>query len=322
MSKKLIGIDLGGTTTKFGIIRIDGTIEHKWSIQTDISDEGENIVPNIIDSIQNVLNQRDVKVSDLLGIGMGSPGTVNRANGTVTGAYNLNWKSLQPVRKPIEEALGIDFFFDNDANVAALGEQWQGAGNQEPNIIFVTLGTGVGGGIILNNQLIHGVADGAGEIGHITVDEDGYPCTCGKQGCLETVASATGIVRMAHDQASGFKGNSILIQKLRNCSDKDIDAKAIFDYAKENDAFAIDIVNRYCYYLGSALANVSSLLNPSTIVLGGGVSHAGEFLSKKVAHFLDQYIFPTMKGMTQIKIAKLGNDAGIIGAASLVLSER
>src|SRR5699024_3800651 len=147
---------------------------------------------------------------DFQGIGMGSPGVIDREKGTVTGAYNLNWKTVQPVKQMIEAGTGIPFFLDNDANVAALGEQWLGAGHKEPNVVFITLGTGVGGGIVAVGQLLHGAAGAAGEIGHITVDPEGYPCTCGKRGCLETIAGATGIVRVARDMSEAFAGDSAL----------------------------------------------------------------------------------------------------------------
>lgn len=323
MEKYIIGIDLGGTTTKFAVVTPDGEIIRQWAIDTDCSNKGQSIVPNIISEIKMILSEMDLKKEDILGIGMGSPGNVDRHQGTVTGAYNLNWASPQPIRKQVTFSLGMDIYIDNDANVAALGEQWRGAGNQEANIIFVTLGTGVGGGIILNNELIHGASDGAGEIGHITIEEEGYPCTCGKRGCLETVASATGLARLACDRINQFEGESTLAKMIQNPDKRDnVDAKIIFDQAKENDPYALDIVELYTDYLAFSLANVASLLNPSTIVLGGGVSHAGEFLAKKVDKKLQQNVFPTLRGKTKIKIAELGNDAGVLGAASLVINEK
>ena len=197
MSKKIIGIDLGGTTAKFAILTETGDIQQKWSIETNINDEGSHIVPDIIASIKHRLELYNMTSDEFIGIGMGTPGTVDREAGTVIGAYNLNWKTLQQLKKPIEEALNIPFALDNDANVAALGERWKGAGENSPEVTFITLGTGVGGGIIAEGNLLHGVTGAAGEIGHITVDPEGFDCTCGKKGCLETVASATGVVRLA-----------------------------------------------------------------------------------------------------------------------------
>jgi glucokinase len=317
--KKLLGIDLGGTTVKFAILNLEGDIQTKWSIVTDNTDEGSRIVPSIIESINHHLDLYGLTSEDFIGIGMGSPGTVNRENGTVIGAYNLNWRTLQPIREQIEVGTGIPFFLDNDANVAALGEQWVGAGHNEPNVVFITLGTGVGGGIISDGQLVHGAIDSAGEIGHMTIDRDGYACTCGKKGCLETVASATGVSRLARDMAETYAGESDLKQRIDN--GELADAKAVFDAAKEGDVLANLVVDKVSGYLGLACGNIANLLNPSTIVIGGGVSKAGEFLAERVRKEFQTYAFPTIRESTKIRIAELGNDAGVIGASSLVLNE-
>lgn len=317
--KKVIGIDLGGTSAKIGILNLAGEVDSNWSIPTDISEEGSQIVPNIIKSLKENFKKHGLTTADILGIGMGSPGSVNRSNGTVIGAYNLNWKTLQPIREQIEEAFGVPFFIDNDANVAALGEQWVGAGNSEPDVSFITLGTGVGSGLIVDGHLVHGANDSAGEIGHLTVEPNGYECTCGKKGCLEQYASATGIVRLAHDMSAKETDESKLLSAIQ--ADKEIDSKIIFDFAKEGDAFSERVVDQFSYYLGIALSNVSNLLNPSTIVLGGGVSLAGDYLLEKVSKVVQEFTFPPIRETTKIKIAELGNDAGMIGAASLVLNE-
>lgn len=318
-NKKVIGIDLGGTTAKFGIINLEGEIQTKWSIQTDVSDDGRLIIPNVIESINSKLESFDLSADDFVGIGMGTPGTVNREDGTVIGAFNLNWKTLQDLKGPIESETGIPFHIDNDANVAALGEQWSGAGNNEPDVVFITLGTGVGGGLISDGNLLHGAIDAAGEIGHLTVEPDGYLCTCGKKGCLEQYASATGVVRIARDMAEKYAGDSKL--KLEIDDGQSLDSKRIFDLAKAGDDLALVVVDHFAYYLGSALGSVANLLNPSTIVLGGGVSKAGDFLVEKVKKEIKPFLFETIRDMTKIKLAELGNDAGIIGAASLVLNE-
>jgi len=314
--KKLIGIDLGGTTVKFAILTEDGEVQQKWSIETDIQDNGKNIVLSIIESIKNRLQLYGLSSSDFLGIGMGSPGTVDRKEGTVIGAYNLNWSSLQPVRKLIETGTNIPFFIDNDANVAALGEQWKGAGEGGLDVVFVTLGTGVGGGVIADGRLIHGIKGAAGEIGHMTVDEDGYHCTCGNQGCLETVASATGIVRLTRDFSEKYAGESEL--KWLIDDGQEVTAKTVFDLAKKGDRLAIIVLDKFYYYLGLACSNIANLLNPETIVIGGGVSAAGEVLIKGIEGYFMKFAFPQVRTSTKIKLAKLGTDAGVIGAASLV----
>lgn len=316
MTKKIIGIDLGGTTVKFGILSSEGEIQQKWSIVTDITDNGSHIVPAIVASINERLERYQLSPTDFIGIGMGSPGTVDRKEGTVIGAYNLNWATSQPIKQVIEEGTGIPFAIDNDANVAALGERWMGAGENEEDVVFVTLGTGVGGGIIAGGRLIHGVAGAAGEIGHITVDPTGYDCTCGKKGCLETIASATGVVRLARDFSEEYAGES----QLKSIIDDGqlITAKDVFDLAKENDKLAVRVVAKVSYYLGLACASVANVLNPSTIVIGGGVSHAGEFLTDQIKTYFDQFTYPTIRETTKIRLAQLGNDAGVIGASSLI----
>ncbi|WP_160719272.1 ROK family glucokinase [Bacillus sp. USDA818B3_A] len=314
--KKLIGIDLGGTTVKFAILTEEGEIQQKWSIETDIQNEGKNIVPNIIESIKHRLDLYGLSADDILGIGMGSPGTVDREQGTVIGAFNLNWSTLQQVKQQIEEGTGISFCIDNDANVAALGERWKGAGEDGADVVFVTLGTGVGGGIIAEGNLIHGKVGAGGEIGHIIVEPDGYQCTCGNQGCLETVASATGVVRLARDFSERYAGESEL--KWLIDDGQEVTAKTIFDQAKKGDQLALIVVDKFYYYLGLACGNIGNILNPETIVIGGGVSAAGDMLLNGVEEYFQKFAFPTVKTSTKLKLAQLGNDAGVIGAASLV----
>ena len=317
MSKKLIGIDLGGTTAKFAILTESGDIQQKWSIETNINDEGTHIVPEIIASIKHRLELYGMTSEDFIGIGMGTPGTVNRELGTVIGAYNLNWKTLQEIKKPVEAALNIPFAIDNDANVAALGERWKGAGENSPEVTFMTLGTGVGGGIIAEGNLLHGVNGAAGEIGHITVEPNGFECTCGKKGCLETVASATGVVKLARFMSEEYSGNSELKYKIDD--GQTVTSKDVFDAAKEGDDFALLVVDKVCFYLGLACGNIGNMLNPSDIVIGGGVSAAGDFLLERIQTYFDQFTFPQVRESTKIKLAILGNEAGVIGAASLAL---
>ncbi|HFR3709480.1 TPA: ROK family glucokinase [Streptococcus suis] len=318
MSKKIIGIDLGGTSVKLAILTTEGEIQEKWSIKTNILDDGSHIVPDIIDSIKQRFETHGLTKDDFLGIGMGSPGVVDSEAGTVIGAYNLNWKTLQLVKDQFESALGLPFFIDNDANVAALGEQWVGAGNNNPNVVFMTLGTGVGGGVIAAGNLIRGVKGAGGELGHITVDfDEPFACTCGKKGCLETVASATGIVNLSRRYADQYAGDAKLKQMIDN--GQDVTAKDVFDLAKEGDDLALIVYRHFSEYLGVACANIAAVLNPAYIVLGGGVSAAGEFLLDGVRKVFAENSFPQIKESTQIVLATRGNDAGVLGAASLVL---
>lgn len=316
MSKKLLGIDLGGTTIKFGILTLEGEVQEKWAIETNTLENGRHIVSDIVESLKHRLSLYGLTKDDFLGIGMGSPGAVDRTSKTVTGAFNLNWADTQEVGSVIEKEVGIPFFIDNDANVAALGERWVGAGANNPDVVFVTLGTGVGGGVIADGNLIHGVAGAGGEIGHMIVDpENGFMCTCGNKGCLETVASATGVVRVARQLAEQYEGSSAIKAAIDNGDT--VTSKDIFIAAEDRDKFANSVVERVSRYLGLAAANISNILNPDSVVIGGGVSAAGEFLRSRVEKYFVTFAFPQVKKSTKIKIAELGNDAGIIGAASL-----
>ncbi|HGD0696171.1 TPA: ROK family glucokinase [Streptococcus agalactiae] len=316
MSKKLLGIDLGGTTIKFGILTLEGEVQEKWAIETNTLENGRHIVSDIVESLKHRLSLYGLTKDDFLGIGMGSPGAVDRISKTVTGAFNLNWADTQEVGSVIEKEVGIPFFIDNDANVAALGERWVGAGANNPDVVFVTLGTGVGGGVIADGNLIHGVAGAGGEIGHMIVDpENGFMCTCGNKGCLETVASATGVVRVARQLAEQYEGSSAIKAAIDNGDT--VTSKDIFIAAEDGDKFANSVVERVSRYLGLAAANISNILNPDSVVIGGGVSAAGEFLRSRVEKYFVTFAFPQVKKSTKIKIAELGNDAGIIGAASL-----
>ncbi|HGI4912379.1 TPA: ROK family glucokinase [Streptococcus agalactiae] len=316
MSKKLLGIDLGGTTIKFGILTLEGEVQEKWAIETNTLENGRHIVSDIVESLKHRLSLYGLTKDDFLGIGMGSPGAVDRTSKTVTGAFNLNWADTQEVGSVIEKEVGIPFFIDNDANVAALGERWVGAGANNPDVVFVTLGTGVGGGVIADGNLIHGVAGAGGEIGHMIVDpENGFTCTCGNKGCLETVASAIGVVRVARQLAEQYEGSSAIKAAIDNGDT--VTSKDIFIAAEDGDKFANSVVERVSRYLGLAAANISNILNPDSVVIGGGVSAAGEFLRSRVEKYFVTFAFPQVKKSTKIKIAELGNDAGIIGAASL-----
>lgn len=318
--KKLIGVDLGGTTVKFAILSESGEVQQRWSINTNTLDEGAHIIPDIVDSINHHLNLYNMKPEDFIGIGMGSPGSVDIKNGTVIGAYNLNWKDMVYPKRDIEAGTHIPFIIDNDANVAALGERWEGAGENADDVVFVTLGTGVGGGVIANGHLLHGIAGSAGEIGHVTVQPvDGYLCTCGKHGCLETIASATGVVRVARDMAEEYAGDSKL-KKIVDDGDE-VSSKIVFDLAKQGDPLAEKVVDYVSKYLGLALANVANTMNPQYIVIGGGVSAAGEYLLKKVDQYFKQFTFPNVRKTSHLKLATLGNEAGVVGAASLALQE-
>lgn len=316
---KLLGIDLGGTTTKFAIMKPQGEIQQRWSIQTDVLNDGNNIIPNIIDSINHHLQLYQMSAKQFQGIGIGTPGSVDYQTGTVDSAFNLNWDRPMALKEQIELHTNIPVQVENDANVAALGERWLGAGKNADNVAFVTLGTGVGGGIIINGQIVHGQGGSAGEIGHMTINPQGYRCTCGKRGCLETVASATGIVHVARDYAQEYAGDSELKASLDNGDD--LTAKDVFDLAKQNDPLSLKVTSAVCDQLGLALSIVAVTINPQYIIIGGGVSNAGDFLLQRVQESYNRYVFSSVKKTTTLTLATLGNEAGVIGAASLILNK-
>ncbi|MDP4085231.1 MAG: ROK family glucokinase [Bacillota bacterium] len=315
--KWIVGVDLGGTTTKLAFINLDGEILYKWEIPTDHSNEGENITLNISNAINQKLTEIGKDKENLLGIGMGAPGPVHYETGVILNAVNLGWKDNFPLRDMLEAATSLPAFIENDANCAALGEMWKGAGNGAKDLVCVTLGTGVGGGVIANGDIVQGVNGAGGEIGHITaLPARGALCNCGKEGCLETIASATGIVRLANEALGIHEAESKLSEvKNRNGA---ITAKDVIDSARNGDKLALKIIDEVSYYLGFVLAGIANTLNPEKIVLGGGVSKAGQVLLDPVKEKFTQFAFTPVKKSTEITIATLGNDAGVIGAAWLV----
>ncbi|MEW4219022.1 ROK family glucokinase [Rossellomorea marisflavi] len=311
--KWLVGVDLGGTTTKIAFLSTYGEILHKWEIPTDKSDSGKHIIVHIAKSIDAKLEQLDVEKEQLIGIGMGAPGPVEMRRGIIYEAINLGWSENTPLKDLIEKETGLPAVIDNDANCAALGEMWKGAGNGAKDLVCVTLGTGVGGGVITKGEIVHGIRGAGGELGHITVvPEGGYSCNCGKTGCLETVASATGVVRVAREKLKSSTEDSV----LRDL--KAIGAKQVFDAARAGDSLALKIVDQLAYYLGLSLANLGNVVNPEKIVIGGGVSKAGKTLLEPVMNYFKRFAFPKVRTSTTIDIATLENDAGVIGAAWLV----
>lgn len=316
MERWIVGVDIGGTTTKLAFVHPAGEILHKWEIATDIAHEGKNITKNIISSIENKLEELNETKSRLSGLGVGAPGSFDAKAGRILEAVNLGWKDV-PLQTDLEQALSLPVKIDNDANCAALGERWLGAGKDVKDLVCVTLGTGVGGGVITNGKIVHGISGAAGELGHITViPHHGATCNCGKTGCLETIASASGIVRMALEAIARNENNGELTKKFHET--RSISAKDVFLFAAKGDLLASSIVSEATFHLGFALANIGSSLNPEKIVLGGGVANAGNQLLLPVRQYFKKYAFPTVARSTEIVLAKLGNDAGVVGAASLM----
>ena len=311
MSRFVFGVDIGGTTVKLGLFDTEGSLIDKWEIPTRTENSGDQILPDIAKSIMDKMSEKNISKDDVEGIGIGAPGPVDDA-GVIHKAANLGWGEFS-IKDTLEKITGLKVRAGNDANVAALGEVWKGGAVGCKDVVMVTLGTGVGGGIIVNGRILSGYLGAGGEIGHIHMnDDEEESCGCGKKGCLEQYSSATGITRMGKkvlastDEASVLRGG-------------DINAKTIFDAVKAGDKVAAQIADIYGRYLGVALANIACVVNPEVILLGGGVSKAGPVVIDYVKPYFEKRVFHGSKG-TRFALATLGNDAGIYGAAKLVLS--
>ena len=312
--KKCIGIDLGGTTVKLGLFCEDGTLIEKWEIPTRTEENGKYILSDIADSIREKLETAGIPGEEVLGAGLGVPGPV-LPGGYVEALVNLGLRDINP-QKELYELLGVPVYCGNDANVAALGEFWQGGGSGYGSIVAVTLGTGVGSGIILNGEILTGSNGMGGELGHMPVNRDEAElCNCGGRGCVEMYASATGLVRLAKRHLAVSEELSVL-----RVSGK-FTAKDVLDAAKAGDELAEAVVDEAMNYLAVGLTMMTYSVDPEVYVIGGGVSKAGEYLLDKLRAHYDRYINLSTK-RAKICLATLGNDAGIYGAAKLVLNHR
>lgn len=310
MSKYAFGVDIGGTTVKMGLFDKEGCVLDKWEIPTVTENNGEGILPDIAASIKAVMAEKNITVADVIGVGVGAPGPIDE-EGTVYKAVNLGWDVFN-IPKVLSGYLNLPVKAGNDANVAALGEMWQGGGKGHSNMVAVTLGTGVGGGIIIGGKIVTGATGAGGEIGHIHIeDAETESCGCKNYGCLEQYASATGVVRLAKRRLAKDDKASSLRQG-------ELSAKAVFDAVKAGDDVAIEIAQQFGDYLGKGLAAVAAVVNPEIFVVGGGVSKAGDILFEYMKPAYEKYAFHGCKS-AEFALATLGNDAGIYGAAALVI---
>lgn len=311
MKKYGFGVDIGGTTIKMGFFETDGTLLDKWEIKTNTINGGENILSDVAKAIDNKLAQEAISKNDVLGIGIGVPGPV-KGDGIVNCCVNLGW-GIVNVSDELGTLTGLNVKVGNDANVAALGEMWQGGAKGCKDVVMVTLGTGVGGGIIIDGKIVSGFHGAGGEIGHITVNPDEIEaCNCGNYGCLEQYTSATGIVRMAKRKLAKSDEQTTL-RKFESLTAKDI-----FDEAKAGDEIANELVDELGEILGGALAKISCVVNPEVFVIGGGVSKAGTILIDAIQeHFKETAFFAAKE--TRFELATLGNNAGIYGCMAMLV---
>lgn len=312
MSKYVFGVDVGGTTVKLGFFDVEGNLLDKWEIPTRTENNGEKILPDVAESIKSKMAEKNIDKADVAGVGLGAPGPID-AQGVVYKAVNLGW-GVFSIKDTLSALLDMPVMAGNDANVAALGEMWKGGGQGHKNLVAVTLGTGVGGGIIVEGKILTGSVGAGGEIGHIHVEDDETElCGCQNKGCLEQYTSATGVVRLAKRRlAQDNTPSAIRIDNLT--------AKDVFDAVKAKDALAIEVAEQFGEYLGKGLATIACVLNPEIFVIGGGVSKAGEVLFEYIVPVFEKHVFHGCRN-AEFALATLGNDAGIYGAAKLVLGE-
>jgi glucokinase len=294
-----------------GFFETSGALLDKWEIKTNTADGGKAILSDIAQAVDNKLAQESISKSEVQGLGIGVPGPV-RSDGVVNGCVNLGW-GVTNVAEELGKLTGLEIKVGNDANVAALGEMWQGGAKGSRDVVMVTLGTGVGGGIIVDGKIVAGFNGAGGEIGHITVNRDEIePCNCGQYGCLEQYTSATGIVRMAKRKLAKTAEET----SLRNFTE--LTAKDIFDEAKAGDKIALGLVDEVGSILGAALSNLACVVNPEIIVIGGGVSKAGQILIDTIQKHYIETSFHACRNTT-FALASLGNDAGMYGCMQMLL---
>ena len=305
------GVDLGGTTVKIAYFDETGKMISNWEIPTVTEGHGSQILPDIAASIREYRERNNIQDQDLLGLGIGVPGPVD-GKGVVNRCVNLGWGVFN-ISEELSRLTGLKVSAGNDANVAALGEFWKGGGKDFDSMVLVTLGTGVGGGIVIDGKLLHGAHGAGAEIGHMVLNRDETAvCGCGKRGCVEQYCSASGIVRMAKLELEASDEESDL-RKLDKLTCKDI-----FDAGKGGDKLALAVLDKYYAYMGEFLANVCNVVNPEVVVLGGGVSKAGSVLLDGLRPYFHKYVFHAASNV-EFALAALGNDAGAYGAFKLAL---
>ena len=316
MKDYFIGVDLGGTKILTALSNEQGDILNQVYIPTEAEKGQDYVIDNIIKSIDSLLEEENISRENIKRIGIGSPGPLNIKEGLIYEAPNLKWKNV-PIGRILEERTGIKVNLENDANAAALGEKYFGAGKDVDNMIYITVSTGIGGGIIIDNKLLHGVKDTAGEIGHMVIMVDGPLCGCGNRGCFEAVASGTAISKKARELAAS-KPDSLLYKLVEGELAK-IDGKILAEAAKQGDELALKIWDEEAYYLGIGIANLLNIFNPEVIILGGGVMNSWEHFKDKMLETLKEYAFESAYNSVEIRKAALGGEVGARGAIAVAM---
>ncbi len=309
-----IGIDLGGTTIKVGVVSAQGRILAEHSVETLAKRPYQDVVHDMSLCISHVLKQTNLTQDDIASVGIGIPGIADQRTGSVIFCTNLGWRNV-PLREELQKYIQKPVYIDNDATVAGYAESISGVSRGCSCSVFLTLGTGLGAGIVINGRPWSGAHGVGSEIGHMTLVVDGVPCTCGNDGCVERYCSATAIIRMAKQSCLGYP-DCDMVQRVKGDLDR-IDAKVVIDSAKAGDPVAMRVFDRYCKYLAITVNNITAFLDPEMIVLGGGVSTAGDFLLNNVREQLPRYLMYKTLPSPELRLAQLGNEAGIIGAALL-----
>lgn len=313
MEKRCIGVDLGGTNIKVGVVDPSGNLLYKTERPTRAEEGVDAVIARITSCAREAAEASGTSWDQVAGVGVGLPGFLDIPRGIVKRLTNLPWENV-PIRELLEKAWERPVKIDNDANVAALGEAWSGAGAGISDLVCITLGTGVGGGVIAAGRLVHGVGGAAGEIGHIRIEEGGALCGCGQRGCLETIASATGIVRMAKEKIASGRETSLVEAAKENT----LTSRDVFREMEAGDPVAREVIERATDALAQAMATLSVILNPARFIIGGGVARAGESLFRPLREAYSRRALPSAAEGVSIVPAQLGNDAGVIGAAGLI----
>lgn len=312
--KYIIGIDLGGTKIAGAVSDREGNLLYGTTVKT-MADEGpEAVIKRIKDLISSLMKKGNLHSKDVSGIGIGSPGVLDTKNGVIINAANLPGFDNTCITGIIEDEFNIKTYLENDANAAALGEYWFGAGKGAENLLYVTVSTGIGGGIVINGQVYSGSTTNAGEIGHITIEPNGQRCNCGNIGCLETLSSGTAIARIAKERI--LKGEDSSLKSYDSFTSREV-----FEAAASGDRLASEVIKQCLEYLGIGIANFVTLFDPDRVVIGGGVSKSGEIVFDRVRSVVKTRCLKKVSSHVEIIPAGLGADAGVIGAIGVVLSK-